>query len=70
MSKGSGRRLSQVSHDQEAANWMNIFEPGEHWQVISPEGIRLNRKFKSYEAAREWAMVEYTGDIEFGLVKV
>jgi len=68
MSKGSLRRQSQVSHDQECANWMSMF--GERWQVISPDGARLQRKFKNYEAAREWALNKYPLDVEFGLVKV
>jgi len=70
MSKGDHglHDRTKIPAHEMAYNWMGAF--GEKWCVIAPKGNRLGRKFKSYEAAREWALNEYSGDVEFGLVKV
>ena len=55
MSKGSSRRPSQVSREQESANWMNIFEPGDKWEARLTNGEVICTK-RTYEEARNHAL--------------
>ena len=67
--KGDKRRPQQISNDQMAANWMNIFEPGDVWVAKDGSG-KILAKENTYEKARDEAYRKHPGVDIFAVTKV
>ncbi len=66
MSKGSGRRPSQVSRTQESENWDAAFGP--KWIAKDLDGNEI-AVGKSYEVVRDKALATTAEDLTFSVLR-